>query len=190
MIGPLPSSVLVVGSGGREHALVHALLASPSRSRVICAPGNAGIAREAACFPVQADDIPGLVGLARQEGIEFVVVGPEVPLALGLAGRLKEAGIPVYGPTADGARLEASKIFTKQLLLKYAIPTAPAAAFDAVAPALDYLRTRPLPIVIKADGLAAGKGVVVAPTLEQAEAEVRNMIEGGRFGTSGRQLLV
>ena len=186
----LPRSILVVGSGGREHALVRALLASPARPRVICAPGNAGIAEDVTCVPVAADDIVSLVTLARREQIEFVVVGPEVPLALGLADQLIAAGIPVYGPKADGARLEASKIFTKQLLLKYQIPTAAAGVFDAVAPALAYLRTRQIPIVIKADGLAAGKGVVVAQTLAEAEAAVRDMLEGGKFGASGAQLLI
>ena len=186
----LPRSVLVVGSGGREHTLVKTLLASPAQPRVIAAPGNAGIAQDAPCLPVAADDIPGLVALAQREKIDFVVVGPEVPLSLGLADKLTEAGIPVYGPTADGARLEASKIFTKQILLKHQIPTAPAGRFDEIAPALDYLRQRTAPIVIKADGLAAGKGVIVAGTLAEAEQAVRDMLEGDRFGASGRQLLI
>lgn len=187
---PLPSSVLVVGAGGREHALVCALLASPARPRVICAPGNAGIATQTACFAVAADDVAGLTALAQREKVEFVVVGPEVPLTLGLADALLAAGIPTYGPTADGARLEASKIFTKQVLLKYGIPTAPAGIFTEVAPALDYLRQRGAPIVVKADGLAAGKGVVVATTLAEAEEAVRAMLDGGRFGASGRQILI
>ena len=186
----LPRSVLVVGSGGREHALVRALLASPARPRILCAPGNAGIADDVPCVPVAADDVPGLVALAQRERIEFVVVGPEVPLALGLADQLIAAGIPVYGPKADGARLEASKIFTKQILLKNKIPTAPAAFFSEVAPALAYLRTRRIPIVVKADGLAAGKGVIVAQTLDEAELAVREMLEGGKFGASGRQILI
>jgi phosphoribosylamine--glycine ligase len=187
---PLPQSVLVIGSGGREHALVQALRASPARPRVIAAPGNAGIALDVPCFPVTADNVPALVGLARREKIEFVVVGPEIPLALGLVDELTAAGIPAYGPKKDGARLEASKIFTKQILLKYKIPTAPAAFFSEAAPALAYLRTRKIPIVIKADGLAAGKGVVVAQTLAEAEAAVRDMLEGGKFGASGRQILI
>jgi phosphoribosylamine--glycine ligase len=187
---PLPTSVLIVGSGGREHALVQALLASPARPRVFAAPGNAGIALDVPCFPVAADNIPGLVALARREQAGFVVVGPEVPLALGLVDELTAAGIPAYGPKKDGARLEASKIFTKQILLKNKIPTAPAAFFSAAAPALAYLRTRKIPIVIKADGLAAGKGVVVAQTPAEAEAAVRDMLEGGKFGASGRQILI
>ena len=190
MANSLPRSLLVVGSGGREHALVKACLASPARPRVIAAPGNGGIAQEAACFPVPAEDLAGIVALAQREKIEFVIVGPEVPLSLGLVDALAAAGIPAYGPQRDGARLEASKIFTKELLQKHRIPTAPAAAFSAVAPALAYLRSRRVPIVVKADGLAAGKGVIVAQTLAEAEAAVRGMLEGGLFGASGRQVLI
>ncbi len=190
MTPALPASVLVVGSGGREHALVKALLASPARPRVFAAPGNAGIALDATCFPIAADNIAALVGLVRREKIEFVVVGPEIPLALGLVDELLAAGIPAYGPKKDGARLEASKIFTKELLVKYKIPTAPSGFFSEVAPALAYLRTRPVPIVIKADGLAGGKGVIVAQTAAEAGAAVRAMLEGEKFGASGRQILI
>jgi phosphoribosylamine--glycine ligase len=149
---------------------------SPAAPRLICAPGNPGIADLATCFPTAADDIAGLVALAQREKIEFVVVGPEVPLSLGLVDELKKAGIPAYGPTADGARLEASKIYTKEILQKYDIPTAPAAFFDQVDEAISYIRNRPAPIVVKADGLAAGKGVVVAQTHAEAEDAVRALI--------------
>ncbi len=186
----LPSSVLLVGSGGREHALAKALALSSAKPRLLCAPGNAGIAADATCFPVAADNIPGLVELAQREKVEFVVVGPEVPLSLGLVDALMKAGIPAYGPKADGARLEASKVFTKQILLKYKIPTAPAGIFTEVEPALAYLQKRDAPIVIKADGLAAGKGVVVAQTLAEAEAAVRDMLAGNKFGSAGSQILI
>ena len=186
----LPSSVLIVGSGGREHALVKAIALSPARPRLLCAPGNPGIAAEATCFPVAADNIAGLVALAQQEKVEFVVVGPEVPLALGLVDALTKAGIPAYGPKADGAQLEASKIFTKQILLKYKIPTAAAGIFHEIEPALAYVRQRGAPIVIKADGLAAGKGVIVAQTLPEAEAAVKDMLAGNKFGSAGSQILV
>jgi phosphoribosylamine--glycine ligase len=187
---PLPRSILVVGSGGREHTIVSACLKSPSRPRVLAAPGNGGIARDVKCFPIPVEDVPGLVALAKKERVEFVIVGPEVPLSLGLVDALIAAGIPAYGPKADGARLEASKIFTKELLLKYKIPTAPAKFFTEVAPAVAYLKTRKAPYVIKADGLAAGKGVVVTPEFKEAEAAVKMMLEGGAFGASGKRILI
>ena len=190
MSQPLPKNILVVGAGGREHALVKALALSPGKPRLLCAPGNAGIAQDAKCFPVMIDDVNGLVALADQERVDFVVVGPEVPLSLGLVDKLNKIRIPVYGPKADGARLEASKIFTKQILLKYHIPTAPAGVFTEIAPALDYLRKRGAPIVIKADGLAAGKGVVVAQSLAEAEAAVHDMLAGNKFGKAGSQILI
>jgi len=172
----LPRSLLIVGSGGREHALVKACLASPAHPRVIAAPGNGGIAQETACFPVSAEDVPGIVALAQREKVDFVVVGPEVPLSLGLVDALAAAGIPAYGPKRDGARLEASKIFTKELLQKYRIPTAPAAAFDNVDDALAYLRQHSAPVVVKADGLAAGKGVIVPRNREETESAIRTLL--------------
>ena len=190
MANQLPSSVLIVGSGGREHALAKSLALSPAKPRLLCAPGNAGIAADATCFPIAADNIPGLVALAQREKVDFVVVGPEVPLSLGLVDALTKAGIPAYGPKADGARLEASKVFTKQILLKYNIPTAPAGIFTEIEPALAYLQKRGAPIVIKADGLAAGKGVIVAQSLPEAEAAVRDMLAGNKFGSAGSQILI
>jgi len=172
----LPRSILVVGSGGREHAIVKALAASPAQPRLICTPGNAGIASDAVCFPVAADDVAGLVALAQREKVEFVVVGPEVPLSLGLVDMLSATGIPAYGPKKDGARLEASKIYTKEILQKYGIPTAAAAFFEDPEAAIAYVRARPAPIVVKADGLAAGKGVVVAQTHAEAEAAIRALL--------------
>jgi len=194
----LPRSVLIVGSGGREHALLRSLALSPALGhrdgmaapRLLCAPGNAGIAAEAQCFPVAVENVAGLVELCRRENVEFVVVGPEVPLALGLVDELIKAGITAYGPKADGARLEASKIFTKQLLLKYKIPTAAAGIFSEIAPALDYLHRRKAPIVIKADGLAAGKGVVVAQSMAEAEQAVQAMLAGNKFGAAGSRILI
>jgi phosphoribosylamine---glycine ligase len=190
-VSPLPRSVLVVGAGGREHALVRALVASPGRPSVICAPGNAGIAADVRCCPVAADDVPGLVALARREAVQFVVVGPEVPLALGLVDALAAAGVPAYGPKADGARLEASKIYTKEILLKYGIPTAAAAMFGEADAAIAWLRARPAPIVVKADGLAAGKGVVVATSHAEAESAVRSLLalRSGAGAAPGRILL-
>ncbi|MET0262427.1 MAG: phosphoribosylamine--glycine ligase [Rariglobus sp.] len=186
----LPKNVLIVGAGGREHTLVKAVLASPSKPRVIAAPGNAGIAAEVPVFNVAADDVPGLIALVQKEKIDFVIVGPEVPLSLGLVDELIKIGVPAYGPKADGARLEASKVFTKEILLKHNIPTAPAGFFHEIEPALAYLRTRPIPIVIKADGLAAGKGVIVALTFAEAEAAVRDMLAGNKFGSAGSRILI
>ena len=186
----LPRTVLIVGSGGREHALVKAIAQSPAKPRLLCAPGNAGIAAEVTCFPVAVDNIAGLVELAQREKVDFVVVGPEVPLALGLVDALTQVGIAAYGPKADGARLEASKIFTKQILLKHKIPTAPAGIFHEIQPALDYLRHRGAPIVIKADGLAAGKGVIVAQSIGEAEAAVQDMLAGNKFGSAGSKILI
>jgi len=169
---------------------VRGLRASPSSPRVICAPGNAGIMADGVdCFLVEADDIEGLVALAQGERVEFVVVGPEVPLALGLADELRAVGIPTYGPGAAGARLEASKIFTKELLVKYRIPTAAAAIFEEEFSAIEYLESHPAPIVIKADGLAGGKGVIVAETDVEAEDAVYEMF-AGRFGESSSKILI
>ena len=166
--------ILVVGGGGREHALCWALGASPLVDEVLCAPGNAGIAELARCLPVKVDDLDGLVALARAEGVGLVVVGPELPLVLGLVDRLQAAGIKAFGPSAAAARLEGSKAFTKAFCARHGIPTAAACTFGGHerAAALEHVRTRGAPIVVKADGLAAGKGVVVAMTVAEAVAAV------------------
>ncbi|MFO1048318.1 MAG: phosphoribosylamine--glycine ligase [Geminicoccaceae bacterium] len=166
--------ILVVGGGGREHALCWALGASPLVDEVLCAPGNAGIAEVARCLPVKADDLDGLVALARAETVGLVVVGPELPLVLGLVDRLQAAGIKAFGPSAASARLEGSKAFTKAFCARHGIPTAAARTFghDERAAALEHVRVRGTPIVVKADGLAAGKGVVVATTTAEAVAAV------------------
>src|SRR4051812_25721463 len=154
--------VLVVGSGGREHALCWAIAASPLCDKLWCAPGNAGIAREAECVPVAADDIDGIVAFARTNGVDFVVVGPEQPLVLGLVDRLEEAGIKAFGPSRDAAALEGSKGLMKDLGARHGIPTAAYGRFTDPEAARGFVAARGMPIVVKADGLAAGKGVTIA----------------------------
>jgi phosphoribosylamine--glycine ligase len=182
--------VLVVGSGGREHALCWAIAASPLCQALYCAPGNAGIADLATCVAIKIDDIAGLVAFAGRERIDFVVVGPEAPLVAGLVDRLEQAGIKAFGPSAAAAALEGSKGFTKDLCAKYGIPTAAYRRFTEVGPAKAYVRERGAPIVVKADGLAAGKGVVVALTLAEAEAAVEAMLGERRFGAAGASLVI
>src|ERR1700744_5170794 len=154
--------VLVVGSGGREHALDWAIAASPLCDALFCAPGNPGIAQEATCVPIAATDIDGILAFAQKENIDFVVVGPEAPLVAGLVDRLEAAGIAAFGPTAAAAALEGSKGFTKDLCAKYGIPTGRYRRFTEAETAKAYTREQGAPIVVKADGLAAGKGVTVA----------------------------
>jgi phosphoribosylamine---glycine ligase len=182
--------ILVVGSGGREHALCWAIAASPLCSKLYCAPGNAGIAQEAECMAIADDDIDGLVDFAKRERIDFVVVGPEGPLVLGLVDRLGEAGIKAFGPSARAAALEGSKAFMKDLCAKHGIPTATYGRFTDAAAAKAFIRERGAPIVVKADGLAAGKGVVIAATTAEAEAAVDAMLTGGQFGAAGTEVVV
>jgi phosphoribosylamine--glycine ligase len=180
----------VVGSGGREHALVKECLQSPLTGKVIAAPGNGGMASEAECFEVSVEEIEGMVALAQAQGIGLVVVGPEVPLSLGLVDALTAVGIPAYGPNAAGAQLESSKAFCKDFFAKHNIPTAAYGNFTEIAPALAYLEEHPAPIVIKASGLAAGKGVIMAETQNEAIAAVKDMLEGGAFGSSGKEIII
>ena len=182
--------VLVVGSGGREHALVWKLRQSPRVKKIYCAPGNAGIAELAACVNIAADDIAGLVKFAWEQNIDLTVVGPEAPLAAGIADAFQAKGLQVFGPVAAAARLEASKAFAKQLMQKYGIPTAESRTFTAAEDALAYIRQKGAPIVVKADGLAAGKGVIVAQTVAEAEAAVQRMLVAGEFGAAGKRIVV
>ncbi|MEL0020305.1 MAG: phosphoribosylamine--glycine ligase [Rickettsiales bacterium] len=182
--------VLVVGSGGREHALCWSITASPLCDKLYCAPGNAGIAAEAECVPIGAEDVPALVDFARKEAIDFVVVGPEVPLCAGLIDRLDDAGIKAFGPSAAAARLEGSKGFMKDICGKYDIPTASYGRFDDAEAAKDYIRAQGAPIVVKADGLAAGKGVTVAHSVDEALAAVDDALLDGLFGEAGAEVVV
>ena len=183
--------VLVIGGGGREHAVCKKLSESKDVTQILCAPGNAGIAQVARCIPeVKATDVEGIVALAKSEKADFVCVTPDDPLALGCVDRLEEEGIPAFGPTAYAAQMEASKIFSKNLMRKYGIPTAKCEIFTEMDKALAYLDTQKAPIVVKADGLALGKGVVVAATIEEAKNAVIEMMEGGKFGKSGARVLI
>ena len=185
-------TVLVVGGGGREHALAWKLVQSPKVDRVLVAPGNAGTATEPLCenVPVAADDIDGLLALADREAVALTVVGPEAPLAAGIVDRFRDAGLRCFGPTQAGAQLESSKAFAKAFMQRHGIPTAAYAEFTDTEGALVYLREQGAPIVIKADGLAAGKGVVVAQDLAEAEAAVRDMLDDGSFGAAGARVVI
>ena len=182
--------VLVVGSGGREHALVWAIAASPLATKVYAAPGNPGTGTLAENVPIGVMDIAGLVRFAREHAIDLVVPGPEAPLVAGLADALADAGIACCGPMKAAARLEGSKAFTKELCDEAGIPTALWERFDDPAAAIEFIRRRGAPIVVKADGLASGKGVVVAQTEAEAEAAVRAMMEQARFGEAGASVVI
>ena len=181
--------VLLVGSGAREHALAWKLRQSPLLGRLFCAPGNAGIAAIAECTAIAADDLDGLVAFAREKAVDFVVIGPEVPLVAGLADRMAAAGILALGPGLAAARLEGSKGFVKDLCRAHQIPTADYQRFAAPAPAKAYAATLGYPVVIKADGLAAGKGVVIASDASEASQAIDAMFEGA-FGAAGQQIVV
>ena len=182
-------NVLLIGSGGREHALAWALTASPLLTRLYCAPGNAGIAEVAECVAIGVDDHAGIIAFAKANAIGFVVVGPEQPLVAGLADELTAAGIKVFGPSCAAAQLEGSKGFTKDLCREFNIPTGAYGRFSDAAAARAYLATQKLPIVIKADGLAAGKGVVIAETRDAAEQAIDACFEG-IFGTAGAEIVI
>ena len=182
-------NILLLGSGGREHALAWKMAASPLTDRLVCAPGNAGIAREAECVALDLADHAAVIGFCRANAIDFVVVGPEGPLCAGIVDDLETAGIKAFGPSRAAAQLEGSKGFTKDLCRSNRIPTAAYERFRAAEPAKAYVRARGAPIVIKADGLAAGKGVIVAQNLDEAEAAI-DMMLGGGLGDAGAEVVV
>lgn len=182
--------VLVVGGGGREHAICWKLKQSPRVTELYCAPGNGGIADIAVCVPIPAADVDAITVFAVKEKFDLVFVAPDDPLALGLVDRLQEAGIRAFGPKANAAIIEASKAFSKSLMKKYNIPTAAYEIFTDASSALAYLETQKMPIVIKADGLALGKGVIIAVTLEEAREAVVSMMEGKAFGTAGNTVVI
>jgi phosphoribosylamine--glycine ligase len=174
--------VLVVGGGGREHAIVDALSRSPQVDKIFCAPGNAGIAAQAECMPIKDTDVAGLKAFALANGIDLTVVGPEASLAVGIVDSFREAGLSIFGHTVSATRIESSKEFAKILMEKYGVPTASYKSFTDFDEALAYVSGRPFPAVLKYDGLAAGKGVVIAADLAEAEAALRDMLLDGSFG--------
>jgi phosphoribosylamine--glycine ligase len=183
--------ILVIGSGGREHAVILKLLESPQKPEVFCAPGNGGIAQFAQCFDVAATDIQGLVSLAKRISADLVVVTPDDPLALGMVDALEDAGIKAFGPNKAAAEIESSKVFSKNLMKKYGIPTAEFESFDNVHTAKAYLKEKnSYPAVIKADGLAAGKGVIIAESESEAFDAVVDILENGKFGKSGSRVVI
>jgi phosphoribosylamine--glycine ligase len=189
MLGTVGMNILLLGSGGREHALAWKMAASPLTDRLYCAPGNAGIAQQAECVAIDITDHAAIIAFCKASKIDFVVVGPEAPLVAGVVDDLEAAGLKTFGPSRLAARLEGSKGFTKDLCRANNIPTAAYERFTAPRPAKEYLRKTGAPIVVKADGLAAGKGVVVAQTLAEAEAAIDMMFEGG-LGAAGAEVVI
>ena len=182
--------LLVVGGGGREHAIIKKLRENPEVTEIFALPGNGGMAGDCSCVPIAAKDIAGIVAFAEDEGIGYAVVAPDDPLVLGAVDALNAVGVPCFGPTAAAAEIEGSKVFSKRLMKKYGIPTAAYESFDDADAALDYIASAPLPIVVKADGLALGKGVVIAETREEARQAVTAMMRDGQFGQSGRSVVI
>lgn len=182
--------VLVVGSGGREHAICWKLAQSPKVTELYCAPGNGGIAQVATCVNVKATDVEGMVAWAKENAMDFVMVAPDDPLAMGMVDAMEAAGIPAFGPRSNAAIIEASKAFSKELMKKYSIPTAKYQTFTDLDKTLAYIEEQGAPIVVKADGLALGKGVVVAATVEEAKDAAREMMEDKKFGESGSTVVI
>ena len=182
--------VMVIGGGGREHAIIKKIKENPEVTALYALPGNGGIAKDATCVDIGAKDIEGAVAFAKENAIDFAVVAPDDPLVLGMVDALNAAGIPCFGPDKKAAILEGSKVFSKDLMKKYGIPTAAYEVFNDMDKALEYLETAPIPTVIKADGLALGKGVIIAETREQAKDAVRSMMEDKVFGDSGNNIVI
>ncbi len=182
--------ILVIGSGGREHALVWKIAQSPLVTKVYCAPGNPGIAELAENVPLKVDDLSGLLAFAQKEKIGLTVVGPELPLSLGIVDLFEDNGLTVFGARQNAAIIEASKAFSKDLMKKYNVPTAAYEVFTEIEPAIAFLDTLGLPVVVKADGLAAGKGVIIAQTREEAIETVTDMLSGNAFGNAGSRVVV
>lgn len=183
--------VLVIGGGGREHAIVRALKGSPKVTELLCAPGNGGIASDAKCFPdVKATDLEGVLAICKSEKPDYVMVAPDDPLAMGMVDMLEQNGFKAFGPRANAAEIEASKAFAKEFMRRHSIPTAEYETFSNYADAEKYIREKGAPIVIKADGLALGKGVIVAMTLDEALDAARDMLEGGAFGGAGKRVVI
>ena len=182
--------LLVVGGGGREHAIIKKLRENPNVETIYALPGNGGIARDAECVPIGATDIEEIVRFAVSNGVDFAVVAPDDPLVLGCVDALEEKGVKCFGPRANAAIIEGSKVFSKNLMKKYGIPTARYETFDDIDAALSYIENAPIPTVVKADGLALGKGVVIAETREQAADAVRSMMRDKKFGKSGERVVI
>jgi len=182
--------LLVVGGGGREHAIIKALKKNPEVSEIFALPGNGGIAADAECFPVKATDIGGIVKFASEHKVDYAVVAPDDPLALGAVDELQKIGVPCFGPKKNAAVIESSKVFSKNLMKKYGIPTAKYEVFTDMNAALRYLDAAPVPAVVKADGLALGKGVTVAMTRDEAKGAVRALMEDKIFGASGNSIVI
>ncbi|MBR6028955.1 MAG: phosphoribosylamine--glycine ligase [Clostridia bacterium] len=182
--------LMVIGSGGREHALIRSLKKNPTVTEIYALPGNGGIASDAVCVDIGAKDIPAIVRFAREAAIDYAVVAPDDPLALGCVDALEAIGVPCFGPHKAAAEIESSKVFAKNLMRKYGIPTAAYEVFNSAEAALSYLDTAPLPTVVKADGLALGKGVIIAKTREEARTAVREIMQEKRFGDSGSRVVI
>ena len=182
--------VMVIGGGGREHAIIKKIKENKSVTEIFALPGNGGIAADAICVPIGAKDIEGAVAFAKENAVDFAVVAPDDPLVLGMVDALEAIGIPAFGPRANAAIIEGSKVFSKNLMKKYGIPTATYEVFESAEAALAYLKDAPIPTVIKADGLALGKGVIIAMTREEAEDAVRSIMEDKVFGASGNRIVI